>query len=426
MTGRHDRGPRYAIYLCPDPHGAAWTAGADWLGRCAARGAARVQPAIPGLGRALQATLTAAPRRYGFHMTLKPPMRLARGTSAPALRDALEAFAARHRAFDGTPLAARLLRGFLALCPERDDPRVNALAARCVMELDAFRRPAGPAERRARAAARLTARQSLLLRRWGYPYVMDQFEPHYTLTGPLEAVEEALAERLREAAERHFGGVMRELLRVDAVALFEQRAPADDFRLLDRVRLAPRGRLIYVVGPSGAGKDSVMQWASERLPREARVRFARRTITRAPGPGPERHSSVDDGTFERLREAGHFALEWRAHGVRYGVPRDMLAPIDRGETVVLSGSRQHLPQLMRRFPSAEVVHVVASPAKLRGRLVARGREGPVDVESRMRRPAFVPLAETRVVEIVNEGALETAGLALIAAILRDPSVFADA
>jgi phosphonate metabolism protein PhnN/1,5-bisphosphokinase (PRPP-forming) len=410
---------RFAVYLCPDPSGAAWAAGSDWLARCAATGMQRRQPAIPGLAPQLMSALTAAPRRYGFHATMKAPFRLAQGATRARFRRALEEFTSRRRAFDGPPLEVRLLDGFLALTPEYRDARLDALAARCVAEFDRFRAPLSAGEIAQREKAGLTTGQRAMLRRWGYPYVMDEFRAHYTLTGSLSPYDEGVVERVAEFANRHFEGVRRALRNIDTLALFEEPAPGADLCLLERARLQAPGRLLYVVGPSGAGKDSVIAWARKHLPAPYRVHFARRTITRAAGHDSEDHQWVDAATFEMMRNAGQFALSWEAHGWRYGIGHEMLAALDQGRTVVVNGSREHLPEVLRRHPTAQVVHIVASESTLRERLSARGREEGFEIEGRLGRPALAASPETPVVEIVNEGPIEQAGRQLLAHIATE-------
>lgn len=234
---------RYAIHLCPDPASAAARAGAEWLGRCPARDAPTAQRPLPGVGMQLQRALTAAPARHGFHATIKPPFRLASGESRAGLMRALEELAATRQPLYLPRLEFRMLRGFLALVPSADDARLRAFAARCVTELDRFRAPPSLEEARRWTASELTERQRELAQSWGYPYVLEQYTPHFTLTAPLSAFDEALVARVTEHAFVQFAPVLEALRRVDAVALFEEPAAGAPFRLLGRVplRQAPAG-----------------------------------------------------------------------------------------------------------------------------------------------------------------------------------------
>lgn len=229
---------RYAIFICPDPASQAGQAAAEWLGRCAVAGQ-RSQRQIPGVAPSLLRTVTQAPRRYGFHATLKAPFRLARGMTRARLERAVGELAGQLEACVAPRLTVEVMDGFLALVPQSRDARVGALAARCVMELDGFRAAMDDADRERRDPARLTGRERMLLERWGYPFVMEAFRFHYSLTGTLTPFEEGVVERVREHAGVHFAPHLAALRRIDSLALFEERHPAHDLRLVERVRLRP-------------------------------------------------------------------------------------------------------------------------------------------------------------------------------------------
>ncbi|WP_027244756.1 DUF1045 domain-containing protein [Leisingera daeponensis] len=189
---------RYAIYYAP-PADAEWCRfAASWLGWDLETGRSLPHPENTGLD---VAAITEVPRKYGLHATLKPPMRLSDGQSQSALEAACAALAAAQKpvTLDGLHLA-RLGR-FLALRPTGDETALNALAAACVTELDPFRAPPAQAELDRRRGAGLSPEQDKNLTLWGYPYVLEQFRFHITLTGKLPkpdlpAVEAALGERL--------------------------------------------------------------------------------------------------------------------------------------------------------------------------------------------------------------------------------------
>jgi len=177
---------RYAIYFAP-PQGAEWSRfGASWLGWDMETGEALPHPEVNGLD---VAAITATPRKYGLHATMKPPMRLAKGCSLADLEAACATLAATQApvTLDGLQLA-RLGR-FLALRPLGDESALNALAAACVRDLDAFRAPAPEAELARRRANGLSPEQDQNLVTWGYPYVLDQFRFHITLSGKLPKPE---------------------------------------------------------------------------------------------------------------------------------------------------------------------------------------------------------------------------------------------
>ena len=204
---------RYAIYFTPE--GALADRGAAWLGWDAAAGEAREPPCLPGLPRPA-GEITARPQKYGFHATLKPPFRLAAGRSEAELDRALAAFAAGRPAVVLDGLEVARLGRFLALRPAGDAAGLSALAAAVVEGLDRFRAPPADEEIARRRAARLTRRQEALLTRWGYPYVMEEFRFHMTLTGPLAPNELAQTETV---LARHFAPVLPAPFVVDGVTL---------------------------------------------------------------------------------------------------------------------------------------------------------------------------------------------------------------
>ena len=192
---------RYALYYAPEP-GMFADFGADWLGWDAANGTARAHPSLAGLDIA---HLTQTPRKYGFHGTLKPPFRLATGTKRADLHAALPDFAARHAPVTLDGLALQQLGGFLALTPigtPAQQGLLADLAADLVRDFDVFRAPPSPQELERRKAAPLTPRQNALLAQWGYPYVLEQFRFHLTLTGNLGAEQaQSVADRLAPLIE---------------------------------------------------------------------------------------------------------------------------------------------------------------------------------------------------------------------------------
>lgn len=219
---------RYALYYTP-PQGEFADFGASWLGWDAVRGAAVAQPDLPGLDIA---ALTAEPRKYGFHATLKAPFRLAEGARAEDLAAAVAALAAQLRPVTLDGLALTRIGPFLALTPQGDDGPLNALAAQVVEALDPFRAPLTEAEMARRNPDRLTPRQRALLDAWGYPYVLDEFRFHMTLTGALDpatldAVTAQLAPRLT---------VVPRLFTLDAISLMGEDA-AGRVHLIRRLAL---------------------------------------------------------------------------------------------------------------------------------------------------------------------------------------------
>lgn len=185
---------RYAVYYLPEPSALA-EFGAAWLGWDVEAGANVLHLPVEGLAQA-----TATARKYGFHATLKPPFRLTEGATAGGLVAALDDLAARTAPATADALELAAMDGFLALIPRGDQADLARVAATCVTELDAFRAAALPEELARRRAVGLTPAQEAYLTRWGYPYVLDEFRFHMTLSGRLEAPECA---RLHAAAKTH-------------------------------------------------------------------------------------------------------------------------------------------------------------------------------------------------------------------------------
>ena len=406
---------RYALYFAPSPESQLWRLGSQWLGRCALSGKPLRQPEIEGVAPECFTSLTAAPRRYGFHATLKAPFRLADGVLVQDIVEELDDIASQQRSFALPTLKVARLDDFLALTPARPCRHIERIAQLCVTHFDHFRAPLTHAERARRGLASLSARERMLLEQWGYPYVLDCFRLHFSLSASIAQMSEEVHERLALAAVRTFSAAPLTAQIFDAICLFEEPVPGAEFKLIHRSRFAHQGRLVYVVGPSGAGKDSVINWAREHLISQVdaqanpQIVFTQRTITRPLHEKSEKHHAVTDTQFEALQQSGEFAMWWRAHGHRYAIGKQIHDDLRRGLTVVVSGSRHHLPQALRDFPALQVVHISASAATLRQRLLLRGREGTQDLQQRLEREALEMPEGMRVMEIRNDGELALAG-----------------
>jgi phosphonate metabolism protein PhnN/1,5-bisphosphokinase (PRPP-forming) len=169
--------------------------------------------------------------------------------------------------------------------------------------------------------------------------------------------------------------------------------------------------LLLVVGPSGAGKDTLLDAARAALADDARFRFVRRVITRPADAGGEAHEAVSDAEFA----ARDFALQWQAHGLRYGIPADVAEDIARGRVVVANVSRGVIAEAASRFP-VRVVEITAPPELLATRLLARGRESAEDIAARLARA--VPLPPGVIVEAVQNDATPEIGAARLLAVLN--------
>lgn len=171
------------------------------------------------------------------------------------------------------------------------------------------------------------------------------------------------------------------------------------------------GRLVMVVGPSGVGKDTLINGARSAAP--ARVHFQQREITRPADAGGEDHIEVSASEFEQREAEGGYALSWRANGQCYGVPSSVCELIAEGWTVIVNGSRGVLEEARARFPDLLIVSVSASPDQLGMRLANRGRETPEEIESRVARSVAFQVQGRDVVEVRNDGAPEEAVQALL-------------
>ena len=171
--------------------------------------------------------------------------------------------------------------------------------------------------------------------------------------------------------------------------------------------------LIYVMGPSGAGKDSVMNRGRALLPTDAPVAFAHRYITRPAEAGGENHLALTHAEFALRRMHGLFAFHWEAHGNHYGIGREIHAWRKAGLSVVVSGSREHYQSVAGVDPDTYPVLITAPAERLRERLAARGREDEAAAARRLERSDAYDVHDPRLITIVNDGPLDEAATALV-------------
>ncbi len=209
---------RFALYYAPDADDALWQAGGTWLDPAAA-----------------MAEITAEPRRYGFHATLKPPMRLTEGTDTEAVLAAAQAVAGQVSAFALPLLKVTDYHGFLCLRETLPSPSLQALADACVAGLDHLRAAPDVAELARRRGGGLTPAQDANLLRWGYPHVFATWFFHMTLTRRLTPAE---LPRWHDAATRWFAAALAQPRQVRALCVFEQPDAEQPFRAIARLPLA--------------------------------------------------------------------------------------------------------------------------------------------------------------------------------------------
>lgn len=172
------------------------------------------------------------------------------------------------------------------------------------------------------------------------------------------------------------------------------------------------GTIAAIVGPSGAGKDSLMDFARLHLSEDAGFQFVRRVITRPQDAGGEVHEAVSEAEFAQLAEEGRFALHWKAHGLFYGIPASTLEALDAGRVLIVNGSRSALPAFRRAYGDRLKVVLVTAPRDvLTGRLLARGREDAESVRKRLDREIAEDFDADATV--INDRALEDAGTQLV-------------
>lgn len=173
------------------------------------------------------------------------------------------------------------------------------------------------------------------------------------------------------------------------------------------------GRIFAIVGPSGAGKDTLLEGLAEA----GLAHRVRRVITRPQHPGDEPFEGVSEAEFTRRLAAGQFALYWRAHGLAYGLPRSEFAAQAAGRDVVFNGSRAILPEAARVFPGLRVILIEAPPEVLAARIAARGREKGKAIAARLGRDTGVLPQDLPVIKIRNDGT-RAQGIARLTAALQ--------
>ena len=171
------------------------------------------------------------------------------------------------------------------------------------------------------------------------------------------------------------------------------------------------GGFVLVVGPSGAGKDTLLGLARAKLAADPRFEFPKRIVTRASSPW-EDHDTLDEAAFEAAEREGRFALSWRAHGLRYALPITTIDAVRRGYVVICNVSRQVITPGRLLLPDVLVVEVTAPPEILLARLAARGRKEDGDLKARLSRSAeIVGIAPELIIE--NTGTPEAGAAELI-------------
>jgi hypothetical protein len=234
---------RYALYLTPPPDSDLWRFGCDVIGRDPMTSASREGFSLEGYPPDSWRSMTSDARRYGFHVTLMAPFSLRLDLDPTDMFDSIAEFARKHSPFEAGELKVGVVKAghglaFVALKPEGALKELRSFEVRVVRGLDRLRAPFVETDREYRGSKRLTPRQAYYLHAWGYPYVLDEFDPHFTLTNASPD-----ADRVARLLEWDFRlRVPSRALHVDALTLFGQREPGGEFRILHRFPLGAAHR----------------------------------------------------------------------------------------------------------------------------------------------------------------------------------------
>lgn len=173
--------------------------------------------------------------------------------------------------------------------------------------------------------------------------------------------------------------------------------------------ISNHGHLVVVVGPSGAGKDSLLNAANKQFNDHPRIQFVQRVITRPCDPASEVHDSVSEAQFKEQERAGAFSVWWQANGLYYGLPASVHTGLEHGQLLIANGSRAALPAIREAFKALTIVHVCASNSALAERLANRSRESTEQIEQRLQRNLNMqPIIGKDVITIDNSGDREIA------------------
>ncbi|OLP45236.1 DUF1045 domain-containing protein [Rhizobium oryziradicis] len=220
---------RYAIYFTPPQGHALTVAASSWLGRDAFFNESIDQAPIAGFSQEEIKGLTAEPRRYGFHATLKAPFSLKDGETQESLMDGFQEFCTNTVAFDIPKVVVGQLGPFFAVVPDQVYPALQDFTTSVVQFFERFRAPLSDADMARRKPEKLSERQRQLLEQWGYPYVMEEFRFHMTLTGPVDAAQ---SPAMRDALENTFADFTHGALPVSGLGLFVEESRGAPFTIL--------------------------------------------------------------------------------------------------------------------------------------------------------------------------------------------------
>jgi hypothetical protein len=224
---------RYAVYFSGEPMGEFWNLGSQWLSRCAKGACVKPLPETLGIDPYKLKNMTSQPRRYGWHATLKAPFALKEELGFEDLHQALNNLVQQFKVFEMPALEVKMMKNFLALAPSKGMqacPELLDVGKKCVEGLHALARPLNASEIAYRKSVPLSAREEVLMLKWGYPFVQELFEFHFTLSNNLRDYEAADVSAFVQAAKMWFTSSL--VPPFDRISLFVEEVKGQDFKFL--------------------------------------------------------------------------------------------------------------------------------------------------------------------------------------------------
>lgn len=181
-------------------------------------------------------------------------------------------------------------------------------------------------------------------------------------------------------------------------------------------------KLFYIIGASGAGKDSLMNYCRSELNGEPQIIFAHRYITRPVNAGAENHIYLTEEEFQSRQMLGLFALNWQSHGWHYGIGIEIDSWLEKGLIVVVNGSREYLPAALQKYPEMQPILIEADTELIKERLYTRGREDVESIAKRIARNEEFHLQHANLIHIANNTELAISALALLKVLIPEESI----
>ncbi len=224
--------PRYAIYFAPEPGSQLEEFGRNWLGRDHTGSAPETRFAVPGVTPSRLTTITEGPRHFGMHCTLKPPFALRETATESGLLATAELVARGLAPMEIPDLELDIVGRFIALTPTTSSVALEKLAAVCVRTFEAFRQPLTSEQEKRYQQSRLTVHQEQMLEHWGYPYVMEEFRFHITLTEPL--ADDRECNEILEALREHAGPILGRAIPLREICVFRETSFEEPMTIIAR------------------------------------------------------------------------------------------------------------------------------------------------------------------------------------------------